>query len=120
MRIAVAVLGVEANFAQQIGDAFASLTRSRAMNLERLGNGFVHLHTRVQRCERILEDHSEVGAIRPHGAVRQADEFLPVEDHRTRSGSLQLQHGAACGGLAAARFADQAKCLAERNVEADV
>ena len=70
VRIAIAVLWVEANFAQQIGHAFASLSGSSAMNLERLGNRFVHLHTRVQRRERILEDHSEVGAMWPHGSIR--------------------------------------------------
>ena len=46
-------------------------------------------------------------------------DLLAVEAHRAVGGPVQAEHGAAGGGLAGARLADQGQRLAARDLEAD-
>src|SRR5258705_13237508 len=57
MRVTVHIVGVEANSAQQFGDAVATvLLRALFVNDQGLTDYISDLHARIQRCIRILKD----------------------------------------------------------------
>ena len=67
MRVPVDVLGREADFLHQPDDArFALGLRLPCVNRQRLFDDLLHAQAGIQRRVRILKDHLDVGAIRPH------------------------------------------------------
>src|SRR5690606_23736902 len=62
VRVAVAVLGVEADDLEQLSDPFPAALVPQAMDLERLGDEVGDGHPGVERGEGVLEDDLEVTA----------------------------------------------------------
>src|SRR5690606_14643948 len=73
---------------------------------------------RVQRRERVLEDHLDRTA-KCLRALRSRIELAAFEDDPTGGRPIQARDHASGGRLAAARLADEAERLAARNLEAD-
>ncbi len=66
MRVPAAVLGVQADQAQQFTDPARSAVGEAAVDAQRLGDGLEHRHPRVQGGEGVLEDDLQSAAQRPH------------------------------------------------------
>src|SRR5262249_8101326 len=77
-------------------------------------------HARIQRRERILENHLDPSAELPHLARAQLGELDAVELDRSGRRLDQAKNHAACRGLAATGFADEAERLTGHHVERDV
>ena len=75
---------------------------------------------RVQRAERVLEDHLQRAPRLEQPAALQADEVVALEAHRARLRPRRLQHRARERRLARAGLADHAERLAGAHVEGDV
>ncbi len=89
------------------------------VDLQRLGDDVADRHARVQRRVGVLEDHLHLAAHLAHLAAVQLGQVLAVEDDLAAGRLVELQDGAAGGGLAAAGLADQAEGLALLDVERD-
>ena len=74
VRVPVAVLGVEADGAQQVSRPSAAglVAAVQAVDAQRLGDDLVDRHPRVERGERVLEDDLQVAPQRPHRPRRTA------------------------------------------------
>ena len=77
------------------------------------------LPTRVERRNRVLEDHLHACAGLAHVVTTHLGELASLEDHRSTGRPRQLHDGPAGGALAAARFADDAQSFAAQHIEAD-
>ena len=111
MRVAVAVLGVEADqlaAARRPGRG-SGLAAARPVDDQRLGDDVVDRHPRVQRRVRVLEDDLQVAAQRPHRRAAELGQLPAVVLHRADGGRLQVEDRPAGGRLAAAGLADQAR-----------
>jgi hypothetical protein len=100
----------------------SSATRSarsvlHAIDQQRLADIVEQGHARIERAERVLEDHLDLGPERQQLALRQGREI----DHLSGLGAVEdlaagridrPQDAARGGGLAAAALAHQAQCLA--------
>ena len=114
-------VGVEAHGVEDLADlGLALVGRADRPDVERLGHDLAHLAARVERGDRVLEDHLQLDPRRPQLVLGEAGELLPLEVDRPARGGRQLHDGAAGGGLAAARLAHEAEGLALGEVEADV
>ncbi len=119
VRVAVGVRGVEADLAQQFGDAPAGLRGGGALGEQRFGEHVADRHPGVEGGGRVLEDDLDPGAQSPdrgpvEGGGVPAEEFDPAA---LRGGQPEdLVQG---GGLAGAGLADQAERLAPPDVEVD-
>ena len=100
------------------------LLREALVHAQRLAHLKADLHGRVQRGERILEDHADLGAAQLALLLeRQLGEVLPVEDDRA-GGDLaalgQEPHERQSGhGLTGAGFAHDAEGFAGVHVQVD-
>ncbi len=114
VRVAVDVVGVEADPLQQLLGALQPALAGRDVGVHRpaLGHDVADGHARVQRAVRVLEDDLDLAAVpleRP--AAHLGDVLALVEDRaagRLLQGDQQLRHRR----LAAAGLADQADRLA--------
>ena len=75
--------------------------------------------TRVERAERILEDHLHAAAKRPHRGLGPERHFDAAECHPAGGDRHQAEERLAEGRLAAAGFADETERLAPGYLEAD-
>ena len=67
---------------------------------------------RVERRDRVLEDHLDLRALLAHLLVLQRRQVLAVEAHVAAGGPGELHHGPTGGGLAATGLAHEAEGLA--------
>ncbi|MCY1295760.1 hypothetical protein D9M70_451170 [compost metagenome] len=74
---------------------------------------------RIERGERVLEDHLHVASQRAELALGQPGDVLTVEQQRATIDIRQAQQAFADGRLARARFADDAQRFATAHREAD-
>ncbi len=95
----------------------AVVGRADAMHHLRLDQGLGHGHPRVERAERILEDHLHLPALPAQGLAAQSHADRTVEADRAGGRLDQPQHQPGDGGLAGTGFADQAEALAARQRE---
>ena len=91
----------------------------RPPDLQWLGDDVADLAPRIQRADRVLEDHLQVGAGPAHVPRGQPGQVGAVEDHRPRGDRQELEERLAGGRLAASRLTDQSEGLAGLDVEAD-
>jgi hypothetical protein len=90
------------------------------MNRERFGDDFADAHSRVQRSERILEDHLHLAALRAQGSSGEMQKVLAFEKNGAVIGLDQAEEHAGQGGFAAAAFADDGEGFAGFDEETDV
>ena len=93
------------------------------MDFERFGDDRLDAVARVERVERVLEDHLHPPPPRPEPAFGQGEDFLPVEYDAPadgRGGGSELEQRTADGGLPAAALADEADGRASFDGEAHV
>src|SRR5206468_9238986 len=111
VRIAVVVLGAEADALQQLLDpgphllATARLTKGP----DRVPHDLPHAPARVQRGVRILEDHLHLAPHRVHRPAAEVRDVPPVEADDPAGRLEQPQQTAAERGLAAPRLPDEPK-----------
>ncbi len=121
MRVAVRVVGVQANLGQHLLDHdVALLAILDAVDQQALGDDVAHGHARVQRRIGVLEDDLHVAAQRLEFVGAQIEDILPVEEDRARIRRNQAQDRPRHGGLATAGLADQPEGLAFLDRETDV
>ena len=119
VRVALGGVGIQPDGPQQLDDRFAPAGAvADAVNDQRLGDDGADLQARVERGERILEDHLHLAA---HGAQRplvEGAEVRAVELDLAGGRLDQPQQRARQRRLATARFADDAERLAALHLEA--
>jgi hypothetical protein len=98
----------------------AAGTRVEAVEVERLADAFADGQPRVQRAERILEDHLEMPPLRPQRGPAQPGEVFAFETDGSPGRLHEPDHRPAERGLAAATFAHQTHGLARRHGQAHV
>src|SRR5262249_5699913 len=89
-------------------------------NGKRLRDDRAHGHPGIERAVGVLEVDLDPPPRAPQLRLGQCGEVLPLEEHLTARGPLELEHAPPCGRLAAAGFADEPERLASRDREADV
>ena len=99
--------------------ASACLPLARPCVAQRLADDPADAVARVERRERVLEDHLHAPAKRSHARLVERREVLPVEDDAPAGRLVEQEHRAAERRLAAARLADEAERLAAADREAD-
>src|SRR5262249_27095048 len=120
VRIASHVIGIEAHRLEEPRHAIAELRRRlrELVHDERLADDRAHGHSRVQRCERVLEDDLHVAAQALKLAAIERGDVLALEPDLSRGRLDEPQDAASRRGLAATRFPNEAERLARREVEA--
>ena len=84
MRVAVVVLGAQADAVEQILDAPLQVgAPGDPVQVQRVTDDLAHPLSRVQRGERVLEDHLHLTAHRTQLASRTPDEFLAEKRDRS-------------------------------------
>lgn len=105
--------GFQPDALEQIGHLVADFAFVRdAVQQHRFRNGGADRLARVERAERVLEDHLDLSPRRLERPFVQLQDVLPVEADRTGGRLDQPQDAAARRGLAAAGLADQRQGLA--------
>ncbi len=97
----------------------ALLPRAPLPDVERLHHDVAHLAARVERGDRVLEDHLHPRAGFAHHVPVHRGQLVALEAHRARCRPGELHDRPAGGALAAPRLADEAERLARADVEAD-
>ena len=120
VRVAVGVLGAEADLGHHVHDAGLDLGLvPHAVQAQRIGQRPAHGLARVERGVRVLEDHLH-RARHLHAIGRRVAGDLLAADMDAAFGRQQQAHDGECErGLAAARFAHQPQALAGLHVERD-
>ena len=121
MRIAVAVLGLQPDPVEQLGDPpLDPAPLAPAVDQQRLADDLADRHARVERGVRVLEDHLHLAAQR-RAAPRRAGRRCRCRRTGLRPpvGSSSRRTARPSVGLAAAGFADQPERLASLDGEAD-
>ena len=120
VRVAVVVLGVEADQLEQL--LHGALDPARRLDLlqpERRAHDRPHRVPGIERGVGILEDHLDLAPQRAHPALPQVRDVVAV-DHDLAAGRLvQPGQQAPGSGLPAPRFADQAEGLAPGHGQVD-
>lgn len=111
MRVAVAVLGEQADSGEEIGDAVGGFLFRHAVDPHRLADDVAYGDARVERGVGVLEDHLDLATefaqiLSPSGG----DVSLTEHDLAGR-GWHEAQQRATEGGLAATRLANHAEGL---------
>ena len=102
--------GIDADFFENlVDDRPAFFLGAPLPDRERLHHDVANLATRVQRRNRILEDHLHVGADFAHVLLFEGGEFARIECDASRSGLRKLHDRPARGALAASGFAHDAE-----------
>ena len=94
--------------------------RHDAVQQHRLGDELADGVARVERVERVLEDHLHLLPQVAQGAGRQPRDGLAVDLHAPARGLLEPQHAAPDGRLAGAALADERERLAALDRDRDV
>ena len=100
--------------------ASASFRVREVVHAQRLADDAPDAVARVERRERILEDHLHPAAERPQLALAEVRDVLAVEHDRAGGRLVEAQDRAADRRLPAARLADEAERLAAPDRERDV
>ena len=121
VREAASGVGREPDDAEELAD---STRRGPApgepVRAQRLADDPADAVARVERGERVLEDHLHPPTQRAEVALAQPRDVLPVEEDPAVGGLVQAQDRAPDGRLAAARLADEPERLPAADREADV
>ena len=125
MRVAVGVLTVQADTLQQGDDLVVTLLGigAQVVDVDALTDDITDGHAGVQARVGILEHDLHTAAVGQHihrDLLFLVKQHLAVIDDGAVRRFIQTQQGAACGGLAAAGFADQTQGLALADGKADV
>ena len=113
-------VGIEADRVEHLVDlAPPRAGVADAPDVEALGDDVADLAARVQRRDRVLEDHLHAGPGPPQRVALQLGELDAVEADPARGGAGELHDRAAGRRLPAPGLADQAERLALDDVEAD-
>jgi hypothetical protein len=118
VRIAARVLRREPDEAQDLGDSLAAASFGEPVQRERLVERLRDGHARIERRERILEDHGQRAAHFPQRILVERREVASLESARCPTSARGAQHEASRRRLPAPRFADERKRLAGIDVEA--
>src|SRR5437764_3370469 len=121
MRVAVVVLGVEADHLHQVLDGALAhvLPPLEAVYRERLADDGAHGFARIQGRVRVLEDHLHVPSHRLQPRTLDVCDVLTVEADLPCGGLEQSHDQPGRRGLPAAGLSDDAQRLAVAHVEAD-
>ena len=110
----------QADLREDLGGAGIGLgTAGNAVDQQGLADDGARRHARVERAERVLEDHLHLAAEGAHLRLGELRYVRAAEADGAGGGFHQAHHGARHGGLAAAGFADEAEGLAFVDAEAD-
>ena len=90
------------------------------MDFERLGQNRVDGHARVERTERILENHLQVLAQRAEFGLTQRQNIATIVKDAAGRRRSEFQDGATDRRFATAAFADQTNGFARFNIEAHI
>src|SRR5262249_34656327 len=119
--LAALQLGIEADVDHHGVDLLLLLLLGADLpDLQTLGDEVLDLPARVQRRDRVLEDHVHAGADAPELLTRELRDVLALELHRAAVGPRQLHDRLAGRRLPAAGLADESERLAFADVEAHV
>src|SRR6266849_8346288 len=119
MRIAVVEIGVEADDLQQLLHALVALaTAHDAEVVQGLGDDVADRHARVQRRERVLEDHLQLPAVLAQLLAAQLGQLYVAEEDLARGRRNQLRHQPRQRRLSASGLADEAQRLALADLKA--
>jgi hypothetical protein len=88
--------------------------------MQRLADDLADRHARIERGERVLEDHLDLAAQLLQGVRAGLGQVLALEQRPPRGRLLQPQDQPPDGGLAATRFADEPQGLAGLDGEIDI
>ena len=91
-----------------------------AMNAHRLGQGLADDHARVQGRVRVLKNDLDPALVIHELPCRHGKDILALEQGLARRCLVQTHQRQANGGLARARFADQAQRFAFGQLERDI
>src|SRR5215210_6813003 len=111
MRVAVVVLGVEADQLEKLLPpplALAACATTYVVGLERLGDDVTHRHAGVQARVGVLEDDLHVPPHAEHPLAVVTQYVLAVEDHLTLRRFQKAQYEAGERALAAPRLPHEA------------
>ena len=122
MRIAVGVLGGQADLLQELRNLLAAVAGAEVgrVDLQGFANQLAHGHARVERGKRVLKDELHI-APQP-GQIGPGDmaDVLTVKGHLPLGGVQQPHQQAGKGGFATAGFADDGKGLAPADFQRDI
>ena len=111
---------IEAHPLEQGGHHLVALAAARdAMHLDRLADDAPHAHARIQAGDGILKNDLHVPPQPAEFFAAVGEEVHPFVANIAAGGGDEPQDRAADGGLAAARFANEAERLAGLDIEAD-
>jgi hypothetical protein len=111
--------GCQADLFEELGDARAALcARREAERRQRLGDLLADPPPRVERRERILEDHLKARELARAGAARQGADVVPLEANRSRRRRDHPDGRTGQRRLPAARLADEPDDLAAVDIDA--
>src|SRR5581483_1416364 len=123
MRVAaeIAFAGTQAHHIEEADYFVADLTaRHDAVDAQRLRQRLQHRLARIERVERVLEDHLDLAPIRPHLAPSRAIEQVGVaEPDRPGGGPVETEDGPCQRGLAATAFTHDGNDLTRIDVQVD-
>ncbi len=112
--------GVDADLVEHgVGRGASLLLGADLPDGQRLGHDVDDPAARVQRRDRVLEDHLHLRAQRAQVAAAERGQLGLAEDDLARGGLLDLDDGPSRRGLAAARLADEAERLPLAHREGD-
>ena len=121
VRVAVDVLGIEADHVKQLANALDTLLGSAdAVNDHRLGDDLTDGHTGVQGCIGILEDELHLSAHGLELLLVHLGDVATLEVNLAGGRRIEVHDGATGGGLTATGLTDQAERLASTNLEGKV
>jgi hypothetical protein len=119
VRIAIVVLGREADDVHQLLHAFLRFRPRLPVDHERVGDDRAHPLARVERCRRVLEHHLQLAPQRPQSPAAEPRDVAALEDDLPRGQLVQAHEAAAERRLAAAGLADETERLTRVDLEAD-
>ena len=119
VRITPRVGRIQADGVQQFRNALPPrrFAVGQMVNVQRLADDVLDGHARIQRAERVLENHLEFPPPRAQLGAVHAREIFAAEKNLARRRLHQAQDGAGQRGFAAAAFADEAERFARRDGE---
>ena len=100
---------------QFLHEALALRARGQAVDRVGIPDDRPDPAARVQRADRVLEDHLDLPAQRPHAPLGELGDVLAVEDDPARGDIMQPGDAPGQGGLAAPGLADYAERLSPRH-----
>ena len=114
-------LGIEPDGQQHLVDLLGPrLLVADLPDVEPLRDDVLDPPAGVERRDRILEDHLDLGAQAAQSLTRRGGQVLAVEGHLATGGWRQLEDGLPGGRLAAAGLADEPEGLTGLDVDADI